>query len=551
MRNPAITILKAIAIILVVLAHSGSPAPISHVAYMLCVSLFFISAGYCFNPKYLNDPSTFVARRFRTLYLPFVTWSTIFLLLNQFWFSTGILNEQCGNAEGGVTHPLTLHGGLQSFWSIIFNMSGYDQFLCGAYWFFRALLVSSIAFLVLMKLVESVRWFRSRLSLSAAIVGLLALAFVFWQVSDGLKVTGLAQGGYREFMGIFFLAAGFLYRRFELWLEAEPFDDDYEERLDSAAEEEYEEEDEEEAPHPFAGPQFFVESPDSGPIETAPDNEKTKTPKTSSRAKGLIVSAAATSVRMFCAIPFLTLTLMLGVIIGVLYVGTPSMSASAPDFPTALLLAVSGVAGFSLVYNLSRLLNYVPKLNKILVFIGENTLYVLLFHLLAFKLVSMLKVAVYGLPWNMIGGHPVVHTEEGSWFWLLYTIVGLSLPLGIVWGIKYCASHYNIHNYIALLKAIGRFIVKSSRLGAHWIAVGSVAAALWLWKGLRWLFVESWASIYNFCIRFVDTVKDGADINQDSDDDDSDDDSEGDDDEDEEEEYEEEDEEEDEEDDDK
>lgn len=517
MRNPAITILKAIAIILVVLAHSGSPAPISHVAYTLCVSLFFISAGYCFNPKYLNDATTFVARRFKTLYVPFVTWSTFFLLLNPFWFSTGMLNEQCGNATGGVTHPLTLHNGLQAFWSIIFNMSGYDQFLCGAYWFFRALLVSSIAFLALMKLVESARWFRTRLSLSAAIVALTALAFVFWQISDGLKVTGLAQGGYREFMGVFFLAAGFLYRRFELWLEAEPFDDDYEEKLDSATEEEYDEEDEEEALQPFAGPQIVVESNAAAPSASTSEKETAQTPKPANRVNKLVTSAAASSVRMFCATPFLTAPLMLGVLIGVLYVAAPSMGANASDFSSSLLLALSGIAGFSLIYNLSRLLNLVPKLNSTLVFIGENTLYVLLFHLLAFKLVSMLKVAVYGLPWNMIGGHPVVHTEEGEWFWLLYTMVGLALPLGIVWGIKYCASHYNIHNYIALLKAIGRFSVKSARLGAHWIAVGSVAAALWLWKGLHWLCVESWASIYNFCIRFVDTVKDGADFGQDGD----------------------------------
>lgn len=519
MRNPAITILKALAIILVVVAHSGSPAPVSHVAYMLCVSLFFLSAGYCFNPKYLDEPAKFVSRRFKTLYVPFVVWSTFFLLLNHFWFTTGILNEQYGNPTGGVTHPLHLHEGLQSFWSILFNMSGYDQFLCGAYWFFRALLVSSIAFLVLMKLVKSARWFRSRLALSAFVVALMAFGFIFWQVSDGLKVTGLAQGGYREFMGIFFIAAGFLYRRFELWLETEPTEEVPEDDQDAAIEEVEEDVEMGDDMPLFAGAQIVVESTEPVQATPAPEAATSPSPRRRKVAK-IIVTAAAATLRMFCSTPFLTVPLALGVLIGVLYVGTPSMGASASNFSAAILLAVSGVAGFSFVYNVARLLDYVPRLNRVLAFIGDNTLYVLLFHLLAFKFVSMLKVGVYSLPWKMIGGHPVVHSDEGSWFWILYTVVGLALPLGIRWIVKYCGEHYDINNYIALVKAIWRFLIKMFRLLVRWIAIGSVATFHGLRKGIHWACVESWAGIYNFCVRFVDTVKDGADISEDKDDDD-------------------------------
>lgn len=436
MRNPSITILKALAIIFVVVAQSGSPALVSQFVYMVCASLFFLSAGYCFNPKYLDAPATFVARRFKTLYIPFVLWSIVFLVLNHFWFATGILNEQYGSAQGDVTHPLSLHDGLQALWSIVFNMSSYDQFLCGAYWFFRALLVSSVAFIVLLKLVESIRWFREKLVLSAAAVAVLALCTAFWQISDGLKITGLAQGGYREIVGVFLLAAGFLYRAF---------------------------------------------------------NDK------------------------FKPAPYFTIPAGLVVVVGVIYLGNPSMASSATRLSSPLLLALGSIAGFCLIYGLANLLNRVPKLNSVLGFIGENTVFVLLFHLLAFKLVSMLKVAVYKLPREMIGGYPYVHSDEGSWFWILYSIVGLALPLGIVWTIKYCADHYNIHNYIAFAKAIGRFTMKSLRFCGHWIAIGSVAAAQYSWKGLRWLFVEGWNTIYNFCVRFIATVKDGADMRQDAD----------------------------------
>lgn len=508
MRNPAITILKAVAIILVVLAHSGSPTSVSHVAYMLCVSLFFVSAGYCFNPKYLNEPYTFVARRFKTIYVPFVVWSVFFLVLNHFWFATGILNEHFGNAQGGVTHPLNLHDGLQSLWSIVFNMSGYDQFLCGAYWFFRTLLVSSIAFLVLLKIVENLRWFRTRLALSSSVVAIAALSMALWQISDGLRVTGLAQGGYREFMAIFFLAAGFLFRRMDLWLEAQSSTESAKETPTITE---------------------IVEETDAAGVVTlsaegvvTPGAEsvtpRTKMAKAARKTGDFIGTFGASVVRLFGSTPLLSMPLALAILIAVLYMGTPSMGVSATKFSSPLLLALSGVAGFSLVYNISALLNRVPKLNKILGFIGENTLYVLLFHLLAFKLVSMLKVAVYHLPWEMIGGHPYVHNDKGEWFWILYTIVGVGLPLGIVWLVRYCNSHYNIDSYAEFARAAVRGSWKALRFCAKWTWHGLRVGSVCLWAGICWLTVTSWKRIYDFCIRFVDTVKAGYDVDQDKED---------------------------------
>ena len=50
-----------------------------------------------------------------------------------------------------MTHPYDWTTAMQNLWSIVFNMSGYDVFLAGAFWFFRALFLSSIAFLLLFK----------------------------------------------------------------------------------------------------------------------------------------------------------------------------------------------------------------------------------------------------------------------------------------------------------------------------------------------------------------------------------------------------------------
>ena len=45
----------------------------------------------------------------------------------------------------------------------------------------------------------------------------------------------------------------------------------------------------------------------------------------------------------------------------------------------------------------------------------------------------MIKVGVYQLDWEMVGGHPVVQHELGDGFWLLYIFVGVVLPILPVW----------------------------------------------------------------------------------------------------------------------
>ena len=150
-RDTTFSILKALAILLVVTAHAAAPTYLSRFAYMVSVPAFFVCAGYFFNPQYLQQKGTFVVRRARRLYLPFVKWSLLFLVLHNLFFPLGLLSETYGNAAGGVTHPYDWGTAMQNLWSIVFNMSGYDVFLAGAFWFFRALFLSSIAFLLLFK----------------------------------------------------------------------------------------------------------------------------------------------------------------------------------------------------------------------------------------------------------------------------------------------------------------------------------------------------------------------------------------------------------------
>ena len=55
MRDTTFSILKALAIIMVVLSHAGVPGWLGNVLYLVHVPAFFLCAGYFFNTRYLHD----------------------------------------------------------------------------------------------------------------------------------------------------------------------------------------------------------------------------------------------------------------------------------------------------------------------------------------------------------------------------------------------------------------------------------------------------------------------------------------------------------------
>ena len=356
MRTPSFTILKAIAIILVVIAHSAAPAYLSNFAYMVGVPAFFVLSGYFFKLDNLDNTSDFVIRRTKTLYLPFIKWGVFFLILHNLFFEIGFLSESYGNAQGGVTHPYNWTQAAQHLWSMVFNMSGYDPFMAGAFWFFRALFLANIAFIFLFKATRQLGKLKTS-TLQVVSVIILAFLLALWQASMGLHITGVAQGGYRELMGIVLLGIGFLLRR----------------------------------------------------ADETPDSSIWHNP---------IVMLAASSV----------------VLMILTFVYPISMAAKPGSVLSVPILTVAGTAAFIWLRGLSEFILQLPeKYTQWLQFTGENSLYIFVFHLLAFKVASMIKVGVYQLDWEMVGGHPVVQHELGDGFWLLYIFVGVVLPILPVW----------------------------------------------------------------------------------------------------------------------
>ena len=357
-RDTVISIAKGIAIILMVVAHAEAPGWLCKFIFEFHMPLFFITAGYFFSLKYLNDEATFVKKRVKGLYWPFVKWSVFFLIIHNWMFDIGILNERFGNETGGVTHPYTWHQIQQNLWHIFTAMGGYDQFLCGAFWFFRGLFVASILYLIIYKVVLHVLP-EKRANAAPYLICLIMLLLCAWKTYEGLKIITLVQGGYRDLMGCFFFGCGFIFRQ-------------------------------------YAGQyrQFIVRH-----------------------------YAALWTTILFAVIVLLFSKYL-----------TANMNWRS-TFVQFLSLPIPALLGFLMTYNISLWLDrHEGHLKQFLVYTGNNTLNIFIFHIVAYKVVSLLKIWYYDLDIRQIGCHMVIHEySQQDLFWILYTIAGVGLPLGCTW----------------------------------------------------------------------------------------------------------------------
>lgn len=89
-------------------------------------------------------------------------------------------------------------------------------------------------------------------------------------------------------------------------------------------------------------------------------------------------------------------------------------------------VALTGTLGiFSISGWLSQL-----KLSPLFIYIGNKTLYILTFHFLSFKLVSWVYISIQGYPMENLTQFPVL-SNAGSYTWIIYSLVGVGLPLFI------------------------------------------------------------------------------------------------------------------------
>jgi len=173
----------------------------------------------------------------------------------------------------------------------------------------------------------------------------------------------------------------------------------------------------------------------------------------------------------------------------------PSTIEQPLSLVTCLLSLVTGVAGFALLLWLAQLVNATGGLLKAAcLFVGRHALYIFAFHLLAFKVASMVKVAALGLPFERVADFPVVHADEGGFlFAMVYWVVGVGLPL--LWHVGYQALQRQFEFSLSAERVLNMEFFKKS--GAIlWFLLRSLAIGIY--KMLCAIVFGIWRSLKNF-----------------------------------------------------
>lgn len=172
-------IVKAFAIIAVVIGHSESP--FTPIVYLYHIPLFFFISGYFFSDYYSKAPFLLLKRRLKTLYIPFIGYELFFLILHNVFFTLNIYSDKVGY-EDTVSHLYTI----QDF-SInavkILAFIGTEQ-LAGPLWFILSLFTVNLLFVFISYLTtkyirENPEYFRFFVIFLAFLIGNITTHYGF------------------------------------------------------------------------------------------------------------------------------------------------------------------------------------------------------------------------------------------------------------------------------------------------------------------------------------------------------------------------------------
>lgn len=88
---------------------------------------------------------------------------------------------------------------------------------------------------------------------------------------------------------------------------------------------------------------------------------------------------------------------------------------------------IFSIAGIIMILCISQKLETTNKVS-LLYYIGNHTMPILALNLLALKVGSCLKIWIYRLPIEQLASFTVIY-DYNSWYWLIYTIIGVAIPL--------------------------------------------------------------------------------------------------------------------------
>lgn len=195
MHDNKVTVLKALAILLVVSGHLEFSLLGMFTPYSFQLALFFFISGYLFKDKYLDDIQTFVKHRVKSLLVPYFLYSTFYLGV------TALIAKLTGKWWG---LPLSL----KNFFITPF-LNGHQFDLSCPLWFVTQLFMTMIVFLFLFRVLRGIKDSKYLHFVVFAAIGLLAIP-----LSKVIKVDPVALIVIRTMMSLFFVYLGYFYKHY-------------------------------------------------------------------------------------------------------------------------------------------------------------------------------------------------------------------------------------------------------------------------------------------------------------------------------------------------
>ena len=182
--------LKGIAIILMVLGHSG--APFTHWIFLFHMAVFYIAAGYTWNDKHVASCESlkhYIIRKIKTLYLPYFFCELLFLLLYNPFIELGIYpsSEEYLTLIGSNDESLLQsHIGATFFLKrllMIIGTLGWAD-LAGATWFFVSLFIALCVYAILEYLLKTICKLNNRNATIFQSVIAVVFLLVAWMINE-------------------------------------------------------------------------------------------------------------------------------------------------------------------------------------------------------------------------------------------------------------------------------------------------------------------------------------------------------------------------------
>ena len=212
-KDNYISTAKAIAIILMVTAHSFPPQIACSFIALFHMPVFFFYSGYFLKiPKNWSEWKVFAKKRVKGLYFPYLKWSIAFLLLHNVFYYMHFYHENYVYYNV-PQHLYDWHDYLLHLFFIITSMNYHEQLL-GGFWFLKVLLLAAILVSVVLFVVGK----NSKMRLIIVAFSLWGLTIVFKMANMQFLVVGKL---YLVTFGALFYLSGYIYKCYEERLQVD------------------------------------------------------------------------------------------------------------------------------------------------------------------------------------------------------------------------------------------------------------------------------------------------------------------------------------------